>query len=608
MDEKTDEQLYDAYRDGGDERALASLVERRWETCYRLALGVLHDPAAAEDAAQLALVKLVSAARRRESLGAVGGWLATTVVNEARMQRRAATRREKHEEKAAAVRPVESAPTSSCVAELTEALPEKLKVPLELHFGLGLTHGEVGSLLGWPVGTVSTRIREGLASIREQLAGAGVATAAVTIGTLLSAARAEAREAALPAAPDVGDLGRGAPTDAPWRAPSRFTLGAPIVVAAAAAVAVTGLLASSTSSGERDAPVATAPVVTDVPVVKRPPLTPPAPPRPSDLLVPPGTPRPAPGEEPAAPNSPKAPASSANAKSAASEKQAGAVEVTSRHLFWTITKNDVTLYLLGSVPANANDLLPLPAEIEQAYEKSDALVVLYDLQALDASSLPDALLTKGFSASGDTLARHVSVPTLNRLEEYCNAADLRPAELEGMSPWLAALFVEEHALRSQKITPDHSLEHHFLEKARNPLKQVHELAKPSDELRRLSDLAPDLQEALLGGALDDAGRMKELLASFREAWSKGDANAVEKLAHRAGESSVDTRLDKALRVDRAALLAERLKSSLLEKKERASYFVVLDAELLVGKDGLLEQLQVEWSAMKPPRSDKKTRK
>ena len=608
VDERTDEQLYDAYRDGGDERALASLVERRWEMCYRLALGVLHDPAAAEDAAQLALVKLVSAARRRESLGAVGGWLATTVVNEARMQRRAESRREKHEEQAAAARPQESAPSSAGVSELTEALPEKLKVPLELHFGLGLTHVEVGSLLGWPVGTVSTRIREGLASLREQLAGAGVATAAVTVGTLLSAARAEAREAAVPQAPSALDLGRAAPGDAPapLRPPSRFTLGAPLVAAAAAAVAVTGLLATGTQAPGPDARLSTAPVVTDAPRIERPPLAPPAAPRPSELLVPPAPLVPEPvldSEKTPGPRAqPPAPATETGA--------AGAALAPNRRLFWKVKcGKELTLCFLGSLPLGEGDLYPLPEEIEDAYAKSDGLVVALDADSASFRALEDLLTSKGPCHGDDTIGRHVSLATLNRLEEHCTANGLRPAALERVLPWFAALGIEAAALSEQGVDPARSLERHFLDKAHEGGKTILELETPQEEVALLSKLPDDLQDDLLSRALDDASSAKERAASFREAWRTGDAEAVARLAQRGAERGAAhdnlTKLDEQLIAKRSESLAKTITRDLVEKKKKGSYFVVLDAELLLCKKGVFDCLHVESTAADEPTKKEK---
>ena len=57
----------------------------------------------------------------------------------------------------------------------TGALPEKLRLPLVLHFGLGMTHQEVGQALGCPPTTAQSRLEQGLARLRRAFVGAGAA-------------------------------------------------------------------------------------------------------------------------------------------------------------------------------------------------------------------------------------------------------------------------------------------------------------------------------------------------------------------------------------------------------------------------------------------------
>lgn len=202
----SDEALYASLDRSEDERALEALLERHWERSFRLALTVVRDPGAAEDVAQVAFIKVVASARAGRPVDRFGPFLRSCVMNEARMHLRGSKRRTAHEERAATSRPEgrEGASDAAAVAELAEALPEKQRLPLELHYGLGYTHREVGELLECPAATVSSRIQDGLEELRRALAGVGTLIAIAALEALMADV-AHAR-AATPPAPSATKL------------------------------------------------------------------------------------------------------------------------------------------------------------------------------------------------------------------------------------------------------------------------------------------------------------------------------------------------------------------------------------------------------------------
>lgn len=199
----TDESLFARFRDQADESSLDELVRRHWTPSYRLALAVVHDPSGAEDLVQEGFIGLVRAARKKQRIDSVAPWLRSSIVNRSRNFLRSRRRRLAHEERAGRGGLVTAAqvdPTAA-VREYTDTLPERLRLPLVLHFGLGYTHAEVAQAVECPVGTASSRIRDGLERVREHLVGAGSALSAGTIGATLASATDNAAKAVAPAPP-----------------------------------------------------------------------------------------------------------------------------------------------------------------------------------------------------------------------------------------------------------------------------------------------------------------------------------------------------------------------------------------------------------------------
>jgi len=168
----------------GEHGALAELYDRHGRLVYSLALRVLRDQGDAEDVVQEVFSQAWRQASRYESTrGQVVAWL----MNLARSRAidRLRSRRARPETGANDVEadrildhapPIDEQLALSDQAERIRAAVEQLsllqRVAIELAFYEGLTHVEIAERLELPLGTVKTRIRQGLSKLKERLAGA----------------------------------------------------------------------------------------------------------------------------------------------------------------------------------------------------------------------------------------------------------------------------------------------------------------------------------------------------------------------------------------------------------------------------------------------------
>lgn len=169
---------------GGDDAALAELYDRHGRFVFSLALRIVRDAAEAEDVTQEVFVQLWrQAARFDPARGNVVAWLCTMTRTRALdlLRRRRARVDTTHPADEHTAEPVDSAPRPDMAAEWSEratairdaldSLPLLQRLAVELAFYEGLTHSEIASHLEVPLGTVKTRVRQGLLKIRDQLAG-----------------------------------------------------------------------------------------------------------------------------------------------------------------------------------------------------------------------------------------------------------------------------------------------------------------------------------------------------------------------------------------------------------------------------------------------------
>jgi RNA polymerase sigma-70 factor (ECF subfamily) len=168
----------------GDQDALAEIYDRQGRLVYSLAFRILRDQSDAEDVVQEVFSQAWRQASRYDaSRGSVLGWLLTLTRSRAidRLRGRRSRPEPSSDEGALNGIPDPAAPADVQAASAAQAtqiraaldgLTVLQRVAIELAFYEGLTHAEIAERLELPLGTVKTRIRQGLLKLRERLAGA----------------------------------------------------------------------------------------------------------------------------------------------------------------------------------------------------------------------------------------------------------------------------------------------------------------------------------------------------------------------------------------------------------------------------------------------------
>jgi RNA polymerase sigma-70 factor, ECF subfamily len=143
-----------------------ALFRAYWQPAYRAAFLVVHDAAAAEDIAQEAFLAAIRRLHHFDRRRPFGPWLHRIVVNRAIDWSRA--RQARAETGLADPGAWEDSRELSdeTVAALARLTPEHRAVIVLRHV-LGYSPGEIAELLDLPRGTVNSRLRRGLDTLRE---------------------------------------------------------------------------------------------------------------------------------------------------------------------------------------------------------------------------------------------------------------------------------------------------------------------------------------------------------------------------------------------------------------------------------------------------------
>ena len=162
-----DERAFVRAAQRGSASGIEALFRLHWPRAHRVAYLVVHDAAAAEDIAQEAFLAAVRNLDRFDRSRPFGPWLHRIVVNRAIDWARARQLRSETELVDAVAASEDAAPLDDSVLAALAALPPDHRAVIVLRHMLEYTPGEIAELLGLPRGTVNSRLRRGLDSLRE---------------------------------------------------------------------------------------------------------------------------------------------------------------------------------------------------------------------------------------------------------------------------------------------------------------------------------------------------------------------------------------------------------------------------------------------------------
>jgi RNA polymerase sigma-70 factor (ECF subfamily) len=166
----------------GDQAAFAGLYDLLAPSVYGVVKRVLRDPSQAEEVTQEIFVEIwKQAARFDVERGSVRTWAVTIAhrraVDRVRSEQ---SHRDRHTAVAAASLELQATPEDDAMdaddrvraRAAMATLPAAQREALELAFYDGLTHVQIADRLGVALGTVKTRIRDGLIRLRTTMGGA----------------------------------------------------------------------------------------------------------------------------------------------------------------------------------------------------------------------------------------------------------------------------------------------------------------------------------------------------------------------------------------------------------------------------------------------------
>jgi len=201
----TDSQLLRQYAEQGDEAAFAEVVRRHTDLVYSAALRIARDTALAQDVTQTVFTKLAKVAGVLGGYPTPIGWLHTTTRHTAINAVRTEARRRTREHEAFTMQNISALPDANweqlrpILDEAVSRLRERDRQAVLLRFFNGLSHQEVGTVLGLTENSAQKCVDRALEKLRTHFARRGVTVSAALLATAMNANSVQAAPVGLAA-------------------------------------------------------------------------------------------------------------------------------------------------------------------------------------------------------------------------------------------------------------------------------------------------------------------------------------------------------------------------------------------------------------------------
>jgi uncharacterized protein YbaP (TraB family) len=253
-----------------------------------------------------------------------------------------------------------------------------------------------------------------------------------------------------------------------------------------------------------------------------------------------------------------------------------------------------TVYVVGSIHVGRAGEFALSDSMEEAFARSDALVVEVDTTKVDAAQVQKFVLAYGLLPPDQQLSSLLEPETAKLLAKAAARVGLPMRGLEHMRPWVVWMMLSALEGREAGYQQSHGVDSAFLDRARGR-KEILELESMEEQLLMFAQLPEPVLELMMREQLQRSAQSAEQLERMAAAWREGDGEALAAVLLERAEDPRYRPLYEKMFFERNVRMARGVEA-LLEQPR--IHFVVVGAGHVVGAQGILALLQQKGYAVR----------
>ncbi|HEY3168001.1 MAG TPA: TraB/GumN family protein [Candidatus Binatia bacterium] len=263
-----------------------------------------------------------------------------------------------------------------------------------------------------------------------------------------------------------------------------------------------------------------------------------------------------------------------------------AIDAQEKAFLWRVSKDNHSIYLLGSIHYLRKENFPLHKSIIDAFDASKLLVLEIDLNRVSPDVAQRVTLEKAVYRDGQTLRQNISQETYQLAEQHAAKLGIDMRVMAPMKPWFVALTLVAIKFQQIGLDPNLGVDHYLAERAKSSGKSTSGLETLEFQIGLLDQMSERDQESLLRETVGELDLLDTNINQIVQAWLKGDGQSLEALLL-AGMKEYPEVHEKII-VDRNRRWVPQIEKILAQSD---GAMVVVGAAHLVGKDGVIEMLK-----------------
>ncbi len=252
--------------------------------------------------------------------------------------------------------------------------------------------------------------------------------------------------------------------------------------------------------------------------------------------------------------------------------------------YWQATSPERgLLFVVGSVHIGDGRELALPPRVAADWARAEALVVEADLDAVADLERLEIFQRYGLLPPEQTLRDVLDTETWELLTQVLRDSGYPIAAASRMRPWMLAQMLVQLAFATAGYDPENGVDAWFLRRASIDGKPVLVLETLDEQMAAFGALAPDVEELLLRGTLEQSDVFVETTHEILRAWERGDEARLLELLLGIRSDPILAEFHRTVFVMRNRRMADRLAALAADGRPR---FVVVGTGHLIGPENL----------------------
>ncbi|NLZ46827.1 MAG: TraB/GumN family protein [Clostridiales bacterium] len=272
---------------------------------------------------------------------------------------------------------------------------------------------------------------------------------------------------------------------------------------------------------------------------------------------------------------------------------------------WEVkTKSGKTIYLLGSMHVLPDSAYPLPDQLINAYEKSDAIVVECDILAYQSDLAKQLKLAEDMVyKDGTKFKDHIDPEIYSEVVALMKEWGIYSKAHESFKPAMLTSLIENYIYTKANLKSELGIDMFFLDKATEESKEIIEVESAEFQMDMLMNFSDEINSLMLSSYAYDIDELVVQINELYEVWASGD---TEKLleANSADEDQLTDAEKAAFKEYNDTMLTNRNKGmadkviELIENDDKDIFYIV-GAAHYPGEGGIIELLEAQGVVCTP---------